>query len=323
MRQVLFTIPKFEFSIYIILILIEILILAIIYFLFKKKKEILSYLLFFILITTGIYIFAPVPIRTYGVCVGLGFLLAVYVAIILAKKNKIEPGRESQIITDLSFYVLIGIIIGARLFYFLFYDIEYFLTNPLKFFAVWEGGMVFYGGLIGGIITGFIFLKKKRVNILKIADIIGVVLHLGMFIGRWGCFGYGCCFGKVCSQNFPFKVRFPAKGYYGFTPAFEEQLSKGLVSENDKFSLPVYPTQLFESIGCLIIFFILLYLYKRKKFDGQIAAFSIIFYAVLRFIIEFFRVNPSFLGLTVSQWISLGLIIFGAFIYNKASNKNE
>lgn len=327
MRPVLFVIPEFGFKTYAGLILVEIIIAFLIYIILKiyiknyKKlgKEIINYLIFVLVLTTAVYIWGPVPLRTYGVCVALGFVLSIIVAQKMVKKEGII---EKNIILDLSFYVLIGTILGARLFYFLFYDINYFLANPLKFFAIWEGGMVYYGGLIGGISLGYIFLKKRKVNILKIADVVGVVINLGYFIGRWGCFGYGCCYGKVCSPDFPLGVKFPAKHYYGLSPAFEYQLSKGLVKPDDNFSLPVYPTQLFESFAGLIIFVILFLLWKRKKFDGQIAALSLIFYGIARFVIEFFRINPVFLFLTVSQWISILMIISGIIIYYKAYLKN-
>ena len=319
MKPVLFIIPKFEFKMYLGFIVASILLLGGIFLFLKSrvsnikdlKKNITSYAILMMAIITGAYIFAPIPIRTYGVAVALGFLAALYIAIKIGKNENINP----EYILDLGVYVLIGTVLGARLFYFLFYDFNYLIQNPLKFFAVWEGGMVFYGGLIGAIFTGYYYVKKRKLDVLKISDIVGVVVPLGLFFGRWGCFGYGCCFGKVAPEKFPFAIRFPAKHFYGYSPAFEHQLFKGLVKHTDKFSLPVYPTQIISSINGLLLFIILYLLYKHKKFNGQIASLSLIFYAITRFLIEFMRVNPEFLGLTVSQWISILMTILGIWLY--------
>lgn len=325
MKPVLFFLPKFSSSMLGGLILLIVIISILIYLIFRKKvpspkkilNSIITYSIAGIILLFLIYKFAPIPIRTYGVAVASGFLFAIYAAVRLAKKD----GIKSEYIIDIGVWALVGTVIGARLFYFIFYDFEYLAQNPLKFFAVWEGGMVFYGGLIGAIIAGYIYVNKKKLNVLKISDIIGVALPLGIFFGRWGCFGYGCCFGKPAPSWFPFAIRFPAKHYYGLTPAFEDQLLHGLVKNSDKFTLPVYPTQLISSINGLLLFLILYWLYKHKKFDGQIASLSIIFYAITRSLIEFMRVNPEFLGLTVSQWVGVFMAAFGLWLY-KYSRKN-
>lgn len=327
MKPILFIIPEFGFKTYILLLIVSFIIFSSISIFLRSrilnkkkfKKEIAGYSILVIALITAVYIFAPVPIRTYGVAVALGFLCSLFVGIQISKRENIKP----EYFLDLGVYVLIGTVLGARLFYFIFYDFEYFIQNPLKFFAVWEGGMVFYGGVVGAIFTGYYYVKKQKLNILKIADIVGIVVPLGLFFGRWGCFGYGCCFGKVAPQGFPLAIRFPAKHFYGYTPAFEYQLFEGMVKSTDKFSLPVYPTQLISSINGLILFLVLYILYKHKKFDGQIAAFSLMFYAITRFLIEFLRVNPIFLGLTVSQWIGIFMFISGLWLYRYSYTRNR
>ncbi|MBU1076011.1 MAG: prolipoprotein diacylglyceryl transferase, partial [Spirochaetes bacterium] len=165
--------------------------------------------------------------------------------------------------------------------------------------------------------AGFYFVKKRGLPLLKMSDIVGVTIPLGLFFGRLGCLGYGCCYGNVCPEGFPLKIRFPAIGnkLIGYTPAFEKHLLEGLVTSADKHSAYIYPTQIISSINGLILFFILYILFRKKKFDGQIAGLSLMLYAVSRFLIELLRVEPHFLGLSVSQWIGVGMFAFGAAIY--------
>ncbi len=320
MKPILFVINKFSFNTFLLLTVASVITAWGIFIYFRKKvvsvknlrNLIFQYLIFFIVILGLLYKFGPFPVRTYGVAVASAFLASIFIARYMSQKSNINP----DYILDLGVYVLIGVIIGARLFYIIFYDWSYFMANPLKMFAVWEGGLVFYGGFFGGIVAGYYFVVKKKLNVLKMADIIGVALPLGLFFGRWGCFGYGCCFGKVAPQNFPFAIRFPAKNpLTGYTPAFEKHLHEGLVTLSDKFSLPVYPTQLISSLNGLLIFLFLFWLYKKKKFDGQIAALSVILYSITRFLIELLRVEPKFLGISVSQWISVFTFAFGIWLY--------
>ncbi len=327
MRPILFIIPEYSFQTFIFISFINTLFFMILFFLCRKRAKsvkelkniLIQYLIFVELILFLLYKFGPFPVRTYGVAVASAFLASILVARSLAKKININP----DYILDLGVYVLVGVVIGARLFYVIFYDWSYYMAHPFKIIAVWEGGLVFYGGFIGGIITGYYYVKKKKIDIFKIADIIGVALPLGIFFGRWGCFGYGCCFGKIAPENFKFAIRFPAKNpLTGYTPAFERHLHEGLVTLSDKFSLPVYPTQLISSLNGLILFFILYLLYKHKKFDGEIASLSIIFYSVTRFLIEFLRVEPKWLGISVSQWISIFTFIFGIWLFQYSKKLN-
>ncbi|MBN1897186.1 MAG: prolipoprotein diacylglyceryl transferase [Spirochaetes bacterium] len=325
MRPVLFIIPKFGPWVMFLLVIVSSVLFLGIYFLLKRRvqdikklrKDLAGYAIFILAGIVALHFFAPVPIRTYGVAVAVGFLAALSVAMRMAKR----VGIKAEYMLDFGVYVLVGIVLGSRLFYFLFYDLEYLLRAPWRFFALWEGGLVFYGGVVGAVITGVYYVKKKRLDMLKIIDIASVVALLGLFFGRWGCLGYGCCFGKVASSSFPCPITFPDKHFYGFTPAFEHQLLRGLVKSTDKFSLPVYPVQIMSSINALILFFILTWLYKRRKFDGQTAAFSLMFYAITRFLLEFLRVNPSWLGLTVSQWIGIVMLILGLVLYRLAKRK--
>ncbi len=320
MIPILFIIPKFSLNVFLSLLGISAMLYLIVFFLFRKRvdsvknfrNDLFGYFIFAGILITLLFLFGPFPVRTYGVAVASGFLSAIIVSRSICKKNDIDP----DIIFDLAVYILVGTIIGARFFYIIFYDWSYFISNPLRMFKIWEGGLVFYGGLIGGISAGLYYVKKKKLPVLKLADIMGTVIPLGLFFGRLGCYGYGCCYGAVAPEWFPFKIKFPAiaNKLIGFTPAYENHLFHGLVTEADKFSLGVYPTQIISSLAGLLLFFLLYFLFKKRKYDGQIAGFTLIFYAVIRFLIELLRVEPRFLTLSVSQWISIVMFACGLYI---------
>jgi len=327
MLPILFIIPKFSSAILIKLLGYEVIFFTLLFFLFRKKvdsvaklrTDLLNYLFFFMAITVLLFFFGPFPIRSYGVAIALGFITAILIARNLSKKNNLDP----DIIINLTLYILLGVLIGARLFFVIFYDWNYFISNPLKFFAFWEGGLVFYGGLIGGIVSGYLYLKKLKLNILAYSDIISVCTFIGIFFGRLGCLSYGCCFGKVAEKGMPFTIKFPAIGnkLTGLTPAFETHLHQGLVTTADCFSLPVYPVQIISSLDGLILFFIMFFLYKKRKFTGQITGLALIFYAIVRTLEELLRIEPRFLTLSISQWISLFIFAFGIYIYKQSQKK--
>ncbi len=263
MIPILFIIPKFSLLSFIILIFLLAAIFGFLFLLLRKnadsviqiKKDLIGYYFFILIILTLLYFFGPFPVRTYGVAIACGFLVAILVGRPLFRKSNINPDA----IFDIVVYIIMGVIIGARLFYIIFYDLGYFINNPWKIVAVWEGGLVLYGGLIGGALAGIYKMKKMKLNLLKTLDVFGVIIPLGIIFGRFGCLGYGCCFAKIAPEWFPFKISFPATGHAltGHTPAFSEHLHQGLVAVGDKFSLPVYPSQIISSLNGLLLFIVL------------------------------------------------------------------
>ncbi len=165
-----------------------------------------------------------------------------------------------------------------------------------------------------GLLMGILYLYISRSNILKILDIATPLLPLGLFIGRIGCFLKGCCFGTICNINFTC-IRFP-KG----SDAYNHQLDRGMVSQYDSYSLPVFPVQLFESFinGILFLYFWLKY--KKKKVDGQIT-FGVLFsHSFVRFFLDFLRANiDKIYGFTISQFVA-GVIIFLLFLIRRRSS---
>ncbi len=230
----------------------------------------------------------PVTLHTYGVLVALGFVVGIVFAVYFGKKEGIA--REK--ILDIGFYTILAAIGGSRLF-FVIIEYKYFLKNPIDIFKVWEGGLVFYGGVLLVIPMILIYFKKNALPAWKTLDIFAPSLAIGHAIGRLGCFSAGCCYGK------------PTDLPWGVT--FTDPHSLAIIG------IPLHPTQLYESFAEIGNFAVLLILRKYKKFDGQLVWTYVLIYSVIRFIIEFFRGDRArgfiYNGFSIAQVISLGLFL--------------
>ncbi len=243
----------------------------------------------------------PINIYSYGAIMALAFIVGTY----LAAKRAQREGIESTKIIDLSIYILLSSILGARIL-FVALNWNYYKEHLLDILKVWEGGLVFYGGLISAFFTVIWVLKKNKLPVFKVVDILAAPLALGISIGRMGCFLNGCCYGKI---SFAYGISFPAKDN---PPAFSQQVWDGLVSPLAACSLPVIPTQLYESLAYLVIFFLLLWIDRYKSFEGFLFWMFILLYSFSRFIIESFRYyDANFIvgAFTVSQLVSVILFI--------------
>jgi phosphatidylglycerol:prolipoprotein diacylglycerol transferase len=212
----------------------------------------------------GNWMIGPIPIRMYGLMIGIGFLLAIYLASRRAKKEGLNP----DLILDMGVYLLLAAIIGSRILYVLT-TLQEFTRNPLDVFAIWKGGLVFYGGLLAAVPIGIWYVRKHGLPVWQTADITAPYVALGHAFGRLGCFFAGCCYGAPCSG--PVCITFSDP--HSLAPQ----------------GVPLFPTQLMESGGEFLIFGMLLILRRYKKFDGQLFWLYLVFYAILRFTIEFFR----------------------------------
>jgi len=187
-------------------------------------------------------------------------------------------------------------------------------------FELWRGGFVYYGGLFGGFVSAMIFISRKKMNHLKIADISAPILALGLGIGRIGCFLAGCCFGSHTDSFLG--IPFPSG-----SPAFKKHLEiYPELMHNHTESLAVFPTQLFSAGAHFLVFlYLFFHLRKKKKYDGEVFIKFLIFYSIFRFIIEFFRADDrgNFLFFTTSQWISIILIAITVFVASKIKNKKK
>ncbi len=227
-------------------------------------------------------------IFTYGLLVATGFL----VAILLASSRAEKEGLDSQKVLDLCFYVMVSALLGARLLY-VIVEYRYFLDSPLEIFKFWKGGLVFYGGLILGVLISLWYLKRNQMPMWKTADLLAPSIALGQSIGRWGCFFAGCCYGKKTDVA------------WGITFADPRSLAP--------LEIPLHPTQVYLSLNAVFIFIFLMWLSKRKVFDGQILWSYGILYSIGRFAIEYFRGDDR--GFPVEQVLSTSQFV-GVFIFS-------
>lgn len=231
------------------------------------------------------------PINTYGLLLAAGMLLALFVASRLAARD----GLPRERIYDLGLWTLIGGLVGAKILMILTEGLPEKFTLEYLFDFLRSGG-VYYGGLLGGFFTALALTRAYKLNFWKVADAFAPGVALGQFFGRLGCFAAGDDWGRP--TDLPWGVQ--------FTEAANTLVGVPIYKA-DGSPLYLHPVQLYESFTMLIVFGILVYLHRRKKFDGQILIAYGIIYAVARFIIEFFRDDPrgSLFGLSTSQIISL------------------
>ncbi|MFN3975707.1 MAG: prolipoprotein diacylglyceryl transferase [Aquificaceae bacterium] len=240
-------------------------------------------------------------IYTYGVLVALGAFVAYWLMLRFAKREGLNPNHVEN---TLLLALLLGIV-GGR--------ISYIVEHPEQIeglkdvVAIWNGGMSFFGGLAGGILGALIGILRYKLPFWKSADMAVVALSIAHAIGRLGCTSAGCCYGK------PFPLdgsSLPGIHITDKFPFFYVVFPPGAVAPP---YIPLYPTQLMEFIGLLLIFILLLLAYKKKPFDGFVFAFYTLLYGSLRFFLEFFRgVTPPIpgIGLTWNQLVAIGMMLF-------------
>ena len=240
----------------------------------------------------------------YGFMLFLAYLASINMTAWRARKGHLNP----QYAFDLATWLFLGGIMGARAFFVIQYRDKF--HSVLDIFKIWEGGIVFYGSLIGGALALVVFWAVKRFPFLPMADAIAPALCIGLAIGRFGCFLNGCCYGDRC--DLPWAVSFPA----GSAP-FKDQVAKGLLSPTATGSLKLHPTQLYSTIDGLVLLFVVLAFWPHRKADGQAMALYFLLYAVTRFLVEELRNDEAaqLLGMTISQMISVGVFTFGACLW--------
>ena len=242
----------------------------------------------------------PITVYSYGMMVALAFIIGI----ILATREAGRRGIKPEIILDLTFWILISGLIGARFLYVLINFSDY-RENPLEILMLQKGGLVFYGGLIFATIAGIAFLRKRKVKIWKITDIIAPSIALGHTLGRMGCFLNGCCYGKEALP--PWGIVFPPESAAG---------SAGQT---------VVPIQLYSCLGLLILFFILKRRQKTKRFEGEVFWLYVLLYSLLRFVLEIFRGDPrgSILFLSTSQFIGIIVAAISLVVLSRLKHKSK
>jgi phosphatidylglycerol:prolipoprotein diacylglycerol transferase len=238
--------------------------------------------------------FGPITIYSYGLMLAIAFLFAIYVARIEAVRKTIKI----DLVYDLAFYLIIGSLIGARLYYLAFFNPSSFIENPLSIFKVWEGGLAIHGGILGGILTGLLFSRLHRFNFFRLADLAAPSIILAQAIGRIGCFLNGCCFGVPTESIFG--VRFP-------------EHSLAYIAYRD---IAVHPTQLYEIILNLIGFLVLWSMRRRIRFEGGLFLLYLMIYNSIRIVVSSLRGDSLYIWNTDIKiaYIVSGLIFVIAML---------
>ncbi len=241
----------------------------------------------------------PLEIRFYG----LMYVVAILVGLYLIKrevKRKAIPLSDEDV-TNFVLYVVFGGIVGARIYYVIF-NWDFYSSNPLEIPAVWHGGLAIHGGLIGGIGVAYLYLKRRAIPFLRMADAVAPAIILGQAFGRFGNFMNGDAHGVP--TDLPWGITFPPDSVAG----------ADTIMKYGK-NLPLHPTMLYEMVLNISIFlFLWFYLRKRPSKDGFIFVVYLILYSTGRFFVEAFRADSLMLGpFRVAQVVSIALILSGLF----------
>ena len=225
--------------------------------------------------------------------IALAFLAGLWTA--SRRGERVNLSRED--IGDVTLWLMVGAILGARVAYVTTYWKDEFADQPLsEIFMIQHGGLVYYGGFIGATLAGMIAIRWKKMPLWKTADVLAPSIALGSVFGRIGCLLNGCCYGRACSL--PWAIRFPAGDNTGVP-----------------VGVPLHPTQIYDALLNLLLYFFLAWLFRRKKFDGQIFATYLLCYALTRSTVELFRGDYNaahqHFGMTPAQLISVPIFFTG------------
>jgi phosphatidylglycerol:prolipoprotein diacylglycerol transferase len=232
----------------------------------------------------------PVQLRWYGLMYMLSFIIGYFLLRRYSKEKQLELSTDD--LYDLLFFLILGVMIGGRLGYVLFYDLRSYLNNPWDIFAIWQGGMSFHGGFVGVILATLYITKRRKWNFWQIADLVCVVVPVGLGLGRIGNFINGELFGRP--STLPWAMVFPEGG-----------------------PMPRHPSQLYEALlEGLVLFVILRWLYKKNFYPGTVFWGLVGFYGLFRFLVEFVREPDAHIGFdlgpfTRGQLLTLPMLVVG------------
>jgi phosphatidylglycerol:prolipoprotein diacylglycerol transferase len=281
-------------------------------------------------------------VSSYMLLIAVGFLFATAMGAVWVRRI----GQNPDVVVDLGLASVVAGLVGARLLHVVadgyFWDYVHLCTDPSQvawpvlrgecvgrldgiwdaaaevcrpkqadcwaWAQIWGGGLTFYGGFVGATLAAWWLFRRDRFPFWKGVDMGGMMVPIGLGLGRLGCLMVGCCFGSGCAH--PWALRFPPH-----SPASEWQFREKLLDTPLHESLPVHPTQVYESLAALgIAAILILYVQGRKRYDGQVFVVFLAAYAASRFVIEFWRSDDrgGWLSLSTSQWI--GLAMFAAAV---------
>ena len=237
----------------------------------------------------------PVEIRYYGLIYVIGFIFVFFYLNKLVEKKQLKLTKEH--LHDYLFYLILGVLIGGRLFHVFVYNPSYYLANPSKILAIWNGGMAFHGAFLAIVLVTYWFAKKHKLSIYDLTDKLVIPIAFFLFLGRIANFINGELFGTP--STLPWAVRFPdPKG--GYLPDYR------------------HPSQIYEAIKNLAIFSFLSFQSKRKAKKGYLTWLFILLYGILRFLIEFVRFSYiKYMGLSMGQYLCILMVIVSTYVLFK------
>ena len=252
--------------------------------------------------------FDPVAFQIFSLEIrwySLAYIAGILLGWLYCKKKLIKDEILLNLFDDFITYLIVGVILGGRIGYVLFYNLSYYLKNPYEIFMVWNGGMSFHGGLLGVILATLIFSKKHKLNHFLILDLVALTSPIGIFFGRIANFINSELYGR--ETDVPWSVKF-------------------LIIDNTSR----HPSQIYEAISeGLILFLLLGYLSRQNnlKKPGLMSGLFLIFYSIFRFMSEFFRspdpqIGYMALNLTLGQYISFIFLVFGGILFFYKKNEN-
>ena len=249
----------------------------------------------------------PIAVHWYGICYLVAFGMFLWLANVrIAQAPFAASGWTGRDVEDLLFYGVLGVVIGGRLGYVIFYKPDHYLANPQEIFAVWKGGMAFHGGLLGVITAMALFARSRGRRFFEVADLVAPCVPTGLAAGRIGNFINGELWGRVADASLPWAMVFPQSGS----------------------DMPRHPSPLYQFALEGMLFFVLLWLYARKpRPTGAVSGAFMVGYGLLRFIAEYFREPDSFLGLlalgmSMGQWLCVPMVAFGCWLWWRAQAAN-
>ena len=252
--------------------------------------------------------FDPVAIQIFSIEIrwySLAYIFGILIGWLYCKKILIKDKNISKLFDDLISYLIIGIILGGRLGYVIFYNLEYFSSNPIEILMIWQGGMSFHGGLLGVLASTIIYAKKHNVNKFIFLDLIAGSAPIGIFLGRIANFVNSELYGRET-----------------------DILWSVIFTRIDNITR--HPSQIYEALLEGVILFFILFFFIKKNYllkPGLISSLFLIFYSLFRFLVEFFRVPDEqvgfiYLNLTIGQIISLIFLSFGFYLFFIKKNEN-
>jgi phosphatidylglycerol---prolipoprotein diacylglyceryl transferase len=262
----------------------------------------------------------PLAIRWYALSYIVGFCLFIWLG-----RKRIKSGQTvftNETLDDFITWGVLGVILGGRLGYVLFYQLAFYLNHPLEILKVWQGGMSFHGGFIGVLVAMWLFARKHGIKFWAVADFVAPLVPLGLACGRIGNFINGELWGRVTNPDAFWAMGFPHARENDITLVMQEP-NKWLPVWEKFQMLPRHPSQLYEFMLEGVVLFVIMWLFTKKPRPlGQASMLFLLGYGVFRFIVEFAREPDDFLGLlamhmSMGQWLSLPMIVIGmiGFIY--------